>query len=396
MSPSPTHGSTVTWKPLVICPNGDMLRRAGAMLGELTAGAAVMVTEYPRPGSAAALAAQHGCNICFLDAATNFEQAQKLIAELAPGMPVVALHVRNDAETILRCLRCGACEYLAELAPVTVRGVLERLERARGGAAAPAAGAVYCVVPGKPGCGASTLAVHLAIGMRASGVSPVLLVDADSFAGSIAFQLKLKAEFHLGDVLRDWKRMDDDVWARLTVPAGGVDVLAAPENAAARIDLTRLQAAELCAFWSARYRAVVLDVPDLRFAADGGFTALADVLLLVATGDLTALQATRRGLQYLDQAGGDRTRIRLVLSRHLAEAGLARADVKAVLGLDPFALLPNEFELLQTALLEGKTAPAGSRFAGAVRTLCRQLANRDAPVKEKKKGAWYTGIFSHK
>jgi Flp pilus assembly CpaE family ATPase len=134
-----------------------------------------------------------------------------------------------------------------------------------------APGAVYCVVPGKPGCGASTLAAHLAIQLRRDGANPVLLVDGDYLTASIAFMLKLKPEFHLEDVLRDWARMDDDVWSRLTVPAFGLDVLAAPEDPTTRTEVSRQFAGELCAFWRERYEAVVLDLPDVRAAVDCGF-----------------------------------------------------------------------------------------------------------------------------
>jgi CheY-like chemotaxis protein len=52
--------------------------------------------------------------------------------------------------------------------PEQVRSLLERLDRA--GAPPPQPkGRLICVVPGKPGCGASTLATHLAVACSASG-----------------------------------------------------------------------------------------------------------------------------------------------------------------------------------------------------------------------------------
>src|ERR1051325_2448616 len=142
------------WKPLVIA------RRVSSILEELAPGAA-MRTEYPRMGAGAALARETSANICFLDVASNSEHAQVLIAEIAPLAPVVALHHRNDADLILRCLRRGACEYLADPSADAVRAVFDRLGRARTSSGRPP-GAIYCVVPGKPGCGASSLATQLA------------------------------------------------------------------------------------------------------------------------------------------------------------------------------------------------------------------------------------------
>jgi Flp pilus assembly CpaE family ATPase len=382
MPPPSTRGRTIVWKPLIVCPQPDFHRRMLAALAALSIDHSCTLTQYPPAGAIAALAERSACNICFLDVATDSELAQLLISELAPGVPVVALHPRNDADLILRCLRRGACEFVADPTSEALRGVFERLARTRSDAAHPAAGSIYCVVPGKPGCGASTLAAHLAIEMRGSGVDPVLLVDGDHLTASITFLLKLKPEFHLEDVLRDWSRMDDDLWARLTVPAFGVDVLAAPEDPTTRTQVSRQAAGELCTFWRERYAAVVLDMPDMRAAADCGFAALADVILLVTTNELAALQATGRALRYLDSAAGDRARLRLILNRYTPVTGLKREDVKTALALAPFATLCNDYEVIQTALLDGKPAPGGSRFGASVQALCRELAHKKQPERK--------------
>ena len=382
------------WKPLILCPQGELARRTATALRDLIPDCPPPRTEYPRLGTSVALARESSANICFLDVASNPEHAQILIAELSPQMPVVALHHRNDADLILRCLRRGACEYLAEPAAESVRGVFERLARVRTAADA-APGAVYCVIPGKPGCGASSLAAQLAVQMR-SAEGKVLLVDGDPMNGSVAFMLKLKSEFHLGDALRDWQRMDEDLWSRMTVSACGIDVLPAPENPATRIEVGRGAAGELCGWWRERYRATVLDLPDVRAAADCGFGALADAVILVTTNELAALQSTRRSLAYLDHAALDRARLRLILNRYTPTTGLKRDDVKTALGLEPFATLSNDYEVMQAALLEGRPAPAGSRFASSVEALCRRLSPGRETHKSpsaKSGGSWLSTLL---
>jgi pilus assembly protein CpaE len=363
-----------------------------ASLREVGLDSPVVIAEYPRIGSMAALAVQKGINICFLDAASNAEHAQVLISELAPAIPVVALLVRNDADLILRCLRRGACDCLAETGADSLRGVFERLGRSRAPAADRPAGKIWCVVPGKPGCGASTLAVHLAIQARTRDEA-VLLVDTDPLAASAAFLLKLKPEFHLGDMVRDWKRMDQDLWGRLTLSACGIDVLGAPEDPTARLDVGR-QAADVCAFWRERYQTIVLDLADVRSAADSGFARMADLILLVTTNELAALQTTRRGLSCLDQAGADRSRLRLVLNRYTPATGLKREDVHKALAVEPFATLCNDYETIQAALLEGRPAQSNSRFATGVQALCGQLQDRPAAAKEHT--SWFSSILARK
>jgi hypothetical protein len=60
-------GPVAPWKPLVICPHGEIGRRMAASLREVGLDPPVVIAEYPRIGSMAALAAQKGANICFLD-----------------------------------------------------------------------------------------------------------------------------------------------------------------------------------------------------------------------------------------------------------------------------------------------------------------------------------------
>lgn len=377
----------------MLCPNADIARRLTAALGQTPP--ASLVYEYPRMGTATGMAESKGANICFLDVATNPEHAQLLIAELSPSLPVVALHLRNDADLILRCLRRGASEYLSEFTPEALRGVFERLGRGRAPAPKRAGGAVWCVAPGKPGSGASTLAANLAIRVQHSG-GPVLLVDADPLSASVAFLLKLRPEFHLGDVMRDWSKMDGDLWGRLTVSAAGIDVLAAPEDPGIRLDIGRQAANELCAFWRERYQVVVIDTSDVRSAVDTGFAALSDLVLLVTTNELAALQSTRRSLGCLDQAVSGRSHLRLLLNRYTPATGLKREDVQKVLGVDAFATLSNDYETLQTAMLEGRPATAGSRYYLSVDSLYKQLFEQPAAPRKARNTSWLTSLLAHK
>lgn len=385
MAAAPNHAA---WTPLVVCPQPAMAQRILAVLRELAVLPAATLNEYPRMGAIAAIAQQHACDICFLDAASNPEHAQVLITELSPAVPVVALHTRADADLILRCLRGGACEFLTDPDAGALRNLFTRLGRVRALAPEPAGGTVYTVIPGKAGSGASTVAAHLAIYVGAIGAT-VLLVDGDSLSGSVAFLLKLRAEYHLGDVLRDWKRMDQDLWARMTIRSCGIDVLAAPANPAVRIEVTPAAAAGLCAFWRERYQVVVVDMADARAAAETGFLGLSDQVLLVSGNELGSLSATRRAMEYLDQPMGGRSRLRLILNRCSPSRGLKPEDVRSALAQEPYAVLDDDWPALQAAVLEGRPAPMSSRFSMGVEALCRQLRNTgERGGNGKRNGSW--------
>jgi pilus assembly protein CpaE len=380
----PVNGETRNgWKPLVVCPNASMALRVRSALSELGLEDTCLVSQYPRVGGMAGLAAQHGSNICFLDIASGPDQALNLIPEAASQLSVVALNPRKDADLILQCLRLGACEFLSDPTAEQVGELLERLSRLQ----APPAdnvkpGALICVLPGKPGAGASTLATYLAIEMKRCGASRVLLVDTDPVAGSVSFLLKLKPAFHVGDALRDWSRMDNDLWGRLAIARHGIDVLPAPEDSSLRLEIDPHAAPELAAFWRKQYEAIVLDAPGAH-APGCEFALLADEVLLVTANDLAALHATRRSMECLEKQGVDRTRIRLVVNRYDASSGLNREGVVAALKLEPYALLSNDWEEVQSAVLDGKPVAPASHFGRGIQVLAGRLLGKEAAVKKR-------------
>ena len=368
------------WKPLIICPHPDISRQILATVREMGLEEPCVVAEYPRPGAMAGLAAQQQLNLCFLDVRSNQEEALLLISEAAPVMPVVALDSENDADLILRCLRRGACEFLSDGGSQQLHGLLERLNRLRAPAPPGKPARVYCILPGKAGCGASTFAVHLAVDLKRNSATRVLLVDTDFVAASIGFLLKLKSDFHLDDAIRDCMRLDEDFWRHLVLSARGIDVLTAPDDPASPVALDRPAAVELVCFWREHYDAVVLDTPGACGSA-ASLASLSDEIFLVTTNELGALHASKRSLDFLGQAGIPPERLKLVVTRYTPATGLKSDDFKTALRMVPFALLSNDYEALQEAVLEGRPAPPGSRFARSVHELVGQLNGKEVSAK---------------
>ena len=380
MDPASKRADYTTWKPLLVCPDAALAGQLRAACGELGTHTPALLAQYPRIGGLAAALTEHRANVCLIDVGAHAEFALLLIGEAAAAVPVVALNTRNDAELILRCLRRGACEFLSD--PGSLAAVFDRLRLLSAPAETSKPCAVYCVIPGKPGCGASTLAMHLAVECKRSGVPRVLLVDADLESGALAFLLKLKPDFHLGDAVRDRQRMDDDLWGRLAVPSNGVDVLLAPESPAARVSIDSAAAQDLFAFWRSRYDAVVIDTAGVHPHAVE-FARLADRVLLVTTNELVAMHASRRAVERLEHHSLDRTRLSLVINRYTPSMGLKRDEVETALKLAPYALLPNEYDVVQQAVLEGRPVAAGTRLARAVHAIAERLTGAEQPAAKK-------------
>ena len=369
------------WKVLVVCPDPAMSQHIRASITELGLTEACLLAAYPRPGTLTSIAEQHECNVCFLDVASNQEQALPLISEASPAIPVVALNPENDADLILRCLRRGASEFLSQATTEQVEDVLDRLMRLRVVPGPGKPGSVYSVLPGKPGCGASTLAAHLAIALKQGTSGNVLLVDGDCDTGSIAFLLKLKSDFHLGDAIRDCLRLDEDLWSRLTVQCHGIDVLTAPENPTTQIPIDHASAVQLIGFWRDHYDAVVLDLPGPH-GPGTELALLSDEVLLVTTNELAALHATRRSIAALQPSGIGPDKLKLVVTRYTPATGLKREDVEIALKLAPYAVLSNDYAAVQEGVLNGKPVPPGSAFGRSIHNLVQKLLGKDGPAKK--------------
>ena len=382
MSQTGPQSEPPRWKPLIVSPHAVLARAIRAALSSLTIDEPQVLAEYPRAGSMAGLVVQHGANICFLDVATNQDEALPLISETVPVVPVVAMNPVNDADLILRCLRRGACEFVSEATDEQVSGVLARLARLRSPAEPVKLATVYGVLPGKAGCGASTLAAHLALEMKRGGAGPVLLVDVDSVTGSIAFLLKLKSSFHLGDAVRDCMRLDADLWGRLVAPCHGIDVLTAPDNPAAAVGIDRPAAMELVCYWREHYERIVLDLPPVG-SAGSDLIPLCDELLLVTTNELAALHTTRRAIEWLDQNGVGAGKIKLLVTRYTPSTGLKREDVERALQVAPYAVLTNDYEAVQRGVLEGQPVPPGSHYGRSIHEVGARLLGAEKGPKKR-------------
>jgi len=383
--PSPSDAG---WKPLIVCPSDDMARRLGSALSALGFVDVPRLAEYPPLGAMAATAAQHGANICFLDAAANLEHALGLISEAAPAMTVVPLNPRNDPEMMLRALRRGAADFLSDPTAAQAGAILERLSAKQHASETDQAAVVCAVVPGKPGSGASTLAVQLAGEAKRTGLERVLLADLDAMTGSIGFQLKLSSDFSVEDAAQDAARLDDDLWRRLTVGCQGFEVVLAPAAAAPRIRLGQAEMLDLLRFLKPRYDAVILDLPGAAAALETAGAQQAQHLLLVTTNELAGLHATRRSLEFLERGGVERSRLRLIVNRYNPRSGLRRADVRATLGLEPYAVVGDDYGAVQNAILEGKPAAPGTPLSRGVNALAVALWGAQSAPAAPRPGGW--------
>jgi pilus assembly protein CpaE len=358
----------------------------------------VDVTTYPDRQTLSELVASHSPTLCFLDVASHRETAFGIIASLlhlSPGIQIVVLMNANEPDLILGCLRQGAAEFL--LRPFTadqLHPVLERLAQLGGGAASSGKGGarVYCVMPVKGACGASTIACSLAFQWKKQGAKRILLADMDPMTGTLSFLLKLKSNYSFVDALSRGEMLDSDLWKGMTNAAQGIDVLLSPESPLDGLhDLA--DPGPVVDFCRQAYDCVTIDAGGAFGNWPLALANLCDDLLLVTTNELPALRATQRALLHFDRNRIDRAKIRLIVNRYSPSVGLSQEAIETALHSDVYHLIPSDYESVQRALVEGRPIPPSSPFGRNIAALADRLGGFKKESAPKKKSSW-TSMFS--
>ena len=388
------------WRALLISPSRSMRAELLPLVAQQLPLAPVLELEsYPSRATLAEAVAEQAANLCFLDVTSDPVRGLSLITDLLDvdrSMQVVVLMSGKELD-LLHLLRMGASEFL--LSPFSldqVQATLGRLAKLNpGGAERVNQGKVYCVMPAKGACGASTVACNLAYQWKRTGSKRNLLADLDPLTGSQGFLLKLKSNYSFVDAVSQTISLDADVWHALVTPANGVDVLLSPENPVDGLHGTQ-DATTLVEFSQQSYDTITLDAGGAYGEWNLTLARLCDELLLVATNELPALQAAQRVMAYLDRNRVDRSKIRLVVNRYNRDVGLSREMIETALHSEIYHVIPSDYEAVQKALIEGRPIPASSAFGKSLAALANRLAGlEDSSANANgRKGDGFGGLFS--
>jgi pilus assembly protein CpaE len=328
--------------------------------------------------------------IIFLDIPSSPEQALAVLAELSAvsGTQVLAVLAGNDPDSILKCLRGGASDFL--LRPITadqVEDALSKLARLQPAASDGSSqqAKIIAVMPAKGACGATTLACNLAFQWKRMGAKRVLLADLDPLAGTMSFLLKLKSTFSFMDILQRSHELDVDLWKTTVSSSNGVDVLLAPDLSVTGIPQF-VDASPILNFARNAYDVVVMDTGSVYGEWNLSQARAASEVLLVTTNELPALQAAQRALSYLEANKIGKWKTRLVVNRYQRDVGLNRDVIGTALHTDVFETIPSDYDAVQAALMEGKPVLPTTAFGKGVVQLASRIGGPEAKEKKPSSG----------
>lgn len=375
----------MNWKILLISPNQAMASSLLKIVGEQAPTAGLLeVPVYPPAPTIAELIQTHQPNLCVLDTTSAFERSLVAVTDILaanPKLPVVTLLGDSNPDLILRCLRQGASEFLTH--PFTADQVGQVLDRVAKKVGPPqdAQARVYCLVPSKGGCGATTIASNLAFQVKRLGAKRVLLADLDPLTGTLSFILKLRSNYSFVDAVSHKGGLDPDIWKALIVQSGGIDILLSPEAISEAVHEMRDPRA-LLDFVRSQYDAVIVDTGGVYGEWGIGLARGSDEVLLVSTNELPALQATQRARSYMDAQRVDRSNVRLIVNRYNRDVGLSKEVIETALHEEVYHLLPSDYESVQRALIDGRPIPPGSHLGKALVQLSERLHGQHAKKAE--------------
>jgi pilus assembly protein CpaE len=291
---------------------------------------------------------------------------------------VLAVGPATDAKMILRAMQVGADLFLdQDELKSELHAALFRLRVRKTNPDRP--GQVLAVLSAGGGCGASTLAVNLAV-LLAKERGHCNLIDLNAGKADLAPMLDLKPQYTLSDVCRNDERLDRSMYEKLLARHhSGVALLAAPEAIDEALDLTSQGVARAVEIARETFADVVVDLENC-FHADQLFVIeKATRILLVCRLDFIAIRNVRRILAFLASRDIPRERIEVVVNNFVEADQLPVPDAEEAIKAKLAFFVPHDTATIGIANNMGVPAAIAHPEAQVVQSIAR-IVGLDVPV----------------
>jgi pilus assembly protein CpaE len=319
------------------------------------------------------------------------EECVRGVRAAAPQAMLVALHTTAHPETILTAIRAGANEFLYPPVGANLRQALERRpsqanlrqEDSKG------AGKIIGLLSAKGGCGATTIACHLAAELgrlAAQRAEHTLLADLDLESGVVGFLMKIKSPYSVLDAVQNLHRLDISYWnALVSSEWPGLEIIGAPSGYVAKETIPGEHLQKMLAFARSQYPWTVADLGcTLNLTATTVMDEIDDVFL-VTTLEVPSLHLAKQAVQTLLN-GGYGNRLRIILNRVPQRPDVSGEELERILGQPIDMMLPNDYYSLYDAFCKGKLLPPGNHLNQRISTLATRLAGVPAEKSKRRFG----------
>lgn len=302
--------------------------------------------------------------IVVIEADPASRRSMQRIGELRAARPFLPLIValRDSNISLVRSLvRQGVNDVVA--LPFDLDQLGDALLDAAAGAEDPgktdtAPAPLYAVLGSTGGCGASTVATHLAAEFAARDGGCCLL-DLDVQFGTAGSYLGVAGASSIADLLKAQSRLDGDLLKSVLVEhSRGLHVVAAPHAIMPLEDVDSDQLLRVLGVARQNFGSVVIDLPSDFTNWSLSTLSSSSIIVLVVELSIASLRQAKRRLDLLADIGIGRRHIRVVVNR--AEKRLFKpinlGDVETALGMPALASIASEPALLASAHDQGMLA----------------------------------------
>jgi pilus assembly protein CpaE len=320
----------------------------------------------------------------------RLEDVLREIRNGSPRTKVVIVHPDLDSQTILRSIRAGADEFVHPPWDESLHIALRRLAAAiDSGPGHQHRGKVIAFLSAKGGCGATTIACHIANLLHRQTGKSVLLADFDFTSGMIGFLMKANSMYSILDAAENLSRLDNSLWKALIAEVKpGFSVVPSP----ASFDYSKSPDKEdLCAtirFMRTQHDWVVLDLGRSLNSVASSVYEEVDQIFLVSVLEVIALHGLKTIVRGLIESGHNLDKLQLILNRAPKMMDMTTGELEKILGRSLYAIVPNDYASLNQAYSQGTLVSEANRLTQQFSSLAGKIAGVQQ-AKQKKKFALF-------
>jgi pilus assembly protein CpaE len=299
--------------------------------------------------------------------------ATEIIRKEIPAAQIVILSVQGDPNYMRRAMLAGARDFLTKppmvdelISAIRRAGSMAQEEREKTKARFPtehpggpgtsslsqnaALGKVVVVYSPKGGVGCTTLATNLAVTLH-NDETPVVLVDGNLQFGDAAVMLNERGKNSVVDLAPRAHELDPEVVEEVLLTHGGsgIKVLAAPSKPEEAENVSGEAFANILDYLRRIYSYIVVDTSSTLTDVSLNAIDSSDILILLATQDIPAINNARLFLDLVDVLKVDRSQILFVMNRYDKRIAITpeavgenlKHDVSIVLPLDERVVVPS-------------------------------------------------------
>jgi len=314
-------------------------------------------------------------------------QATWLVSSNVPDGAVIMVTSEERIDFLQKAMSAGAQGYVlkpfgnGEKLLQTVREAHLRVHARRGSVANVATplpqsltlGKRIAVVGTKGGVGCTTVATSLALALRRQTQQSVILFDSDVQHGDAGLHLGLTGEHSVLDLIQHIDALDSATLGSVIVKhASGIGLLDRPSQPEMAEAFSSEHVRAIVGALARAHEWIVTDTARFFDERTLGALDVADIQVIVLTGNLGALRNARQFLGLADRLGYPKERMCFVLNRANSTAGLTIEDVAAVVGTQHILQLPSAGAQLTEAVNDGRQL-SGNRFSQAIDMLVARV-----------------------